>query len=239
MRSLTPERKNKTADTIGISQIRKHQAKLLKNGEKNFAMRKTLVVWRRFGKEHGEGSGFRLNAPEVISAHLQRKVEAFRQTPEDDWRWWQLSDEVIVEKPFADVGFGPSTLIYYLPRRDWAVVENASLPGGLGKEWSWYVHIGDLAYDPIYDCWVFTDFFSDVIIKEDKRTHSVLDLNELGKVFEMGLVTGTEVTRILTATQELIDLVRAGDFPPTELRGCQKMFSSFPCSALERTDAGA
>jgi hypothetical protein len=183
---------------------------------------KTLVVWRRFGKEHGEGSGFRLNPPEVVSAHIQQKVDRFSQTPADDWRWWQLSDEVIVEKPFVDVGYGPATLICYLPRRNWTIIENACFPS-LGEEWNWYAHIGELVYDRIYDCWVFIDLFCDVIIKKDNQTHSVLDLDDLGKVFEMGLITTAQVARILADTQRLVDLARSGGFPPTELRDCQKI----------------
>jgi hypothetical protein len=185
-------------------------------------LRKTIVVWRRLGKEHGEESGFKLNSPEVVSAHIRDKVDKFSQTPADDWRWCQLSEEVIIEKPFADVGFGPATVIYYLPRRNWVVVENANLHG-LGEEWSWYVHIGDITYDSNYNCWIFTDLFCDIIIKKDKRTHSVLDLDELGKVFEMGLIPNTQVIQVLTDTQKLIDLVRSGGFPPMELCGCQKI----------------
>ena len=46
---------------------------------------------------------------------------------------------------------------------------------------------------------------------------SVLDLDELGNALEMGLITNTQMTRILTDTQKLIDLVRSGGFPPMEL----------------------
>jgi hypothetical protein len=34
-------------------------------------MEKTLVVWRRLGKEHGEHSGFRVNTPDVVKRHLR------------------------------------------------------------------------------------------------------------------------------------------------------------------------
>ena len=50
-----------------------------------------------------------------------------------------------------------------------------------------------------------------------------MDLDELGKVFEMGLIPSTQVTRVLTDTQKLIDPVRSGGFPPTELYGFQKV----------------
>ena len=61
-------------------------------------MKKALIVWRRTGKEHGEGS-FRVNPPMVVDEHIRGKVERLRATPEEDWRWWQLSDEVLVEIP--------------------------------------------------------------------------------------------------------------------------------------------
>lgn len=70
----------------------------------------TLVVWRRLGKEHGEGAEFRLNAPDVVAAHIQNKIEAYRQTPLDDWRWWQLSNEIIVETPLANAGFNSGAI---------------------------------------------------------------------------------------------------------------------------------
>ncbi len=38
----------------------------------------TLVVWRRLGKEHGEETGFRVNPPEVVEAHLREKTLRFR-----------------------------------------------------------------------------------------------------------------------------------------------------------------
>ena len=185
-------------------------------------MKRTMVVWRRLGKEHGEESGFKLNPPEVIAAHIRDKVTAFRQTPVHDWRWWQVSEAVIVEKPPGKLGSGPNTAIYYLPRRNWVIVEDTDA-ARLGKWWTWYVHIGDIAYDPNDEIWIFTDLFCDVVIKEDKKTHIVLDLDELGRAFEMGLITGTQMTRTLADTQNLIDLVRSGGFPPMELRGLQNL----------------
>ena len=63
------------------------------------APEKTLVVWRRLGKEHGERSGFRKNSSDIVDRHLRAKLGAFRKVPDEEWRWWQLNDDVIVEKP--------------------------------------------------------------------------------------------------------------------------------------------
>ncbi|MHC4479621.1 MAG: hypothetical protein ACYS1C_01420, partial [Planctomycetota bacterium] len=88
-------------------------------------MERTLIVWRRLGKEHGEGGEFRVNPPDVVAAHIQQKVLAFRNTPEEAWRWWQVSDELIVEWPPLGKGFGAKSLIHYLPALNWAIIEDA------------------------------------------------------------------------------------------------------------------
>ena len=179
-------------------------------------MERTLVVWRRLGKEHGEGRGFKANPPDVVCAHIRQKAAAFRETPDDDWRWWQVSDGLIVERPFPGTGFGPNSVIYYLPQRNWAIIERACFPS-LGLDWPWYVHIGSTCFEETHSCWVFTDLFCDVIIQEDLRTHSVLDLDDLAEAYEQGLIDGSQACKALRSTQELVDLVRKGGFPPTEL----------------------
>jgi hypothetical protein len=177
---------------------------------------RTLVVWRRLGKEHGEGRGFKANPPDVVFAHIQQKAEAFRQTPDDDWRWWRVSDELIVERPFPATGFGPNSVIYYLPRQNWAIIENACFPR-LGPDWPWYVHIGSTCFEEAHSCWVFTDLFCDVVVQRDLRTHSVMDLNDLGRALDSGLITGVQLSAALDSTQVLVDMIRAGGFPPAEL----------------------
>jgi hypothetical protein len=174
------------------------------------------VVWRRLGKEHGEGEGFRVNPPEVVSAHLGGKAARFLETPSEDWRWWRISDDLIVERPFPAVGFCPETVIYYLPRRRWAVIEHASFPA-LGPDWPWYVHIGSTEYSPELACWVFTDLFCDVIVQDDLCTHTVLDLGDIGMAHGIGLISDEQLASVLDSTQELVDCVRAGSFPPSEM----------------------
>ena len=179
-------------------------------------MERTLVVWRRLGKEHGEGRGFKVNPPEVVAAHIQQKAAAFRETPDEGWRWWQISDELIVERPYPGIGFGPKSFLYYLPRKKWAIIENACFPN-LGEDWPWYVHIGSICHEETHGCWVFTDLFCDVIVQKDLRTHSVLDLNDLAMALDMGLIPNSQLAAALDSTQELVDIIRAGEFPPPEL----------------------
>ena len=49
---------------------------------------KTLVIWWRFGKEHGKGDGFGVNPPTIIEQHLDAKAAHFRNTPDEQWRWF-------------------------------------------------------------------------------------------------------------------------------------------------------
>lgn len=108
-----------------------------------------------------------------MDRHLQDKIDRFRRTDLKDWRWWQVDDDLIVERPLitsASTGFTPRTLIYYLPYRNWAIVKGVHFPS-LGSEWPWYVHIGDISFHRDYDCWVLTDLFCDVIVKDDGHEH--------------------------------------------------------------------
>lgn len=175
-------------------------------------MDQTLIIWRRFGKEHGENSGFRVNPPETVQQHLQNKAVSFRTTPEADWRWWQVDEHLLLE-----ITPGSPQTYFYLPEQRWVLVH---YPEGLsiGPEWSWYIHIGDISYDERFACWVFTDLFADAIVQEDGRTHSMLDLDDVGTAYTLGLITADMMVSILTDTQRLIDEIRAGNFPPIAVR---------------------
>jgi hypothetical protein len=149
----------------------------------------------------------------------------FRQTPPEDWRWWKLSDEVIIERNGSKVGYGESTLIFYLPKRRWVLMYMPKWTY-LTLDWTWLVHIGNVEFDQRYDCWVFTDLFADVIVREDNVTHQVLDLDDLADALEIGLVDMPTTSRILHATQELVNLIASGGFPPRELLGHEKALQS-------------
>ena len=141
-------------------------------------MNKTLAAWRRFGREHGEDQGFRVNSADVVRAHIESRVAYFRETADDQWRWWQVNDDLIIEKPVATGG--ADTIIYYLPAKQIMILENpsfSSLP-----DWPWYVHMGTTEFDEKLDAWIFTDLFVDVIVKEDCQTHSIMDLDDRDQI---------------------------------------------------------
>lgn len=58
-------------------------------------------------------------------------------------------------------------------------------------------------------------------MNEDNRTHSILDLDDLAHALEIGLIDQQQATRILRSTQELVNLIRDGGFPPRELLDCR------------------
>ena len=191
-------------------------------------MKKTMVVWRKLGREHDERGYLRVNRPKVVSAYLQDRINRFQQLPEEEWRWWQLSEEVIVEKPLGDADQEPARAIYHLPRRKWAVVEDAHILGpGFDERWHWCVHIGEIAFDSTYDSWIFTDHFCDVMIQKDMRTHTVLHLDDLGTALQMKLIKPSQAAEILTNTQKLLHTVRLGGFPPKEICELQKTIDEF------------
>ena len=179
----------------------------------------TLIVWRRTGKEHGESSGFQLNPPDVVEASLQTKVAIARNVPADTWSWWQASDELLIEKnrPEVDWPRAEEVLYYHLPQQHCLIVENA-YNRRLGREWSWYVHIGDHTWRADLKAWVFTDLFADVLIHEDCRQHTVVDLDDLAQAVQLQIISTEQATATLRHTQALIDSVTAGEFPPEQIR---------------------
>ena len=173
------------------------------------------VIWRRFGKEHSEDDRFRVNPPDVVDRSLRQKVEEARKLEADVWPWTRVSDDMIVERPTDRQGQDRSTL-YYLPKRHWLIIENSSLVSG----WPWYVHVGTTQFDPDLDCWLFTDHFVDVLVGEDLTTHTVMDLDDLAEARRIGLVDDETMSDILIRTQELVDGIRDGAFPPEEIEDC-------------------
>jgi hypothetical protein len=186
-------------------------------------MEKTQIIWRRFGKEHGEDDEFRNNPADLVKAGLRAKAEASAQTPPDQWRWWCQDSDLLVEKPYGK-NFGPDSAIHYLPRQDWIIVENIHLPRQ--PQWTWYVHIGKIEFSVDLNTWVFTDLFVDVLVQADGKTHTVVDLDDLGRAVQIGLIDTTATTHILQRTQTLLDLIGAGDFPPVEIEPSRKFLAN-------------
>ena len=157
-----------------------------------------------------------MNPDEVLHRHLDDKLNNFRKTDETDWKWWQISESLLVETSVETNEAGDIATNYYLPQRNWLIVENVPHEGN-DAGWKWYIHIGSTKYDDTRSCWVFTDWFSDVLVMPDNRSHTVLDLNDLAHGFELGLIAKEEMSEILHATQALVDAIRNGEFPPREL----------------------
>jgi hypothetical protein len=175
-------------------------------------MKAVRLIWRRLGKEHGEALGFRLNPPEVVEKHLQDKLRSSNHSAA-----WQLGDDLLVEQPRISRCYGLDSRIYHIPSRHWTIIEKMQMPPSLGDEWSWYVHIADIQADRARDCWVMTDHFCDIVISPNNRTHSVLDLDDLAEAVELGLIDSATMLGILRHTQELVNLVRSGHFPPPQV----------------------
>ena len=182
-------------------------------------MEKTLVVWRRLGREHGECLDYRVNPPEVVEEHIRRKIEMFWQTPDAEWRWWQINDDVLAERRDPERPPCLENTFIYLLHRGWVL--QAPYDSTWDADWRWYVHVGDIRYEERYGCWLFTDLFADMLVNEDNRTHSVLDLDDLAQALEIGLIDPQQAARILRSTQELANLIRDGGVPPKELLDCR------------------
>lgn len=179
----------------------------------------TLLIWHRFGKEHAE-TEFRINPPEIIAQHLHNRAALFRgRTNPDDWRWFQVDDALIVERPSPDpVLFGPETRIFYLLKEGLAVLED--IRPHRTDRWRWYIHLADFAFHTELDCWVMKDLFVDVVIAPDACLHQVDDLNDLALALEMGLITPAKAAEVLRRTDGLINGIVKGAFPFEEvLRG--------------------
>lgn len=127
---------------------------------------KTLVIWWRFGKEHGKGDGFGVNPPTIIEQHLDAKAAHFRNTPDEQWRWLR-DGSLIVERPDPNgYGYGQDTRIYYLVERGLTIIENIHLPGPRAA-WSWYIHLANIFYDAQRQCWISQDLFCDILLTPD------------------------------------------------------------------------
>ena len=180
---------------------------------------KTMMVWWRFGNEHGDDD-FRANPPDVIAAHIQRKVDRFRQTPADAWRWWQVDDDLIVERCETCTGdIGPDTRLYYLLKRGLTIMENIHLPPP-EDNWKWLVRISDFLYRPDLACWVMKDLFWDICVESDNRTYHLFDLPDLAQALDIGLISSAETRDILKRVDWLVGQVAKNTFPTDEiLRG--------------------
>ncbi len=181
----------------------------------------TLMVWWRYGKEHG-GDDFRLNPQDVVAAHVQRKVARFRQTPQAEWRWWRVDHDLIVERPPArERPFGEDTCIYYLLEKGVSVIENVYFPPP-DDRWKWYIHISDFVFDDDLDTWLMKDLICDVMVAHDDRSYHIFNLPDMAQALDVGLITTDQTRQILGRIDWLVNLLAGGEFPLPEVsRGRQ------------------
>jgi hypothetical protein len=178
-------------------------------------MNKTVIIWHRLGKEHGEKQGFRVNTQEMIDAHISTKLQKIANHDPSDWRWWQINDELLIEKPIVGFGYGNNTVIYYLPKKNWAIIKNIEFPGL--ERWLWYIHIAKIEFYNDIKAWILTDMFVDVLVEKDNISHTVLDLDDLANAMEIGLISQQQLKETLNSSQELLNLIQKGGFPPKSI----------------------
>ncbi|RPI28655.1 MAG: hypothetical protein EHM70_16500 [Chloroflexota bacterium] len=188
--------------------------------------KKTLIVWWHFGKEHGD-ENFQVNPPETIAAHIGRKVARFREQTEDDWRWWQVDENLIVERwDTSPEQSGPDTRIYYLLNCGISVIENIHLPAP-DDNWKWLIRISDYEYNPGLECWMMKDLFCDVVVERDNRTYHMFDLPDLAQALDVGLISAVDTRNILHRVDWLVNSISRGEFPFSEVEkaqaACQKL----------------
>lgn len=184
-------------------------------------LKKTLIVWRRLGREHeGEEEGIQANPPDVVAAHIHSKIDSFGETPPEEWRWWQFNEEVLVEKPFPSTAFDESTVIYYLPKRGMVVVENYNVQDE--PRWRWRILFGEMNAEIKPNTWVFSDHLAYLLVEADGITHTVEGLDKTAQAHELGLLDAAQLRLTLTRMQDMVGLLREGLFPPQELRGCRE-----------------
>lgn len=179
-------------------------------------LKKALVVWWSYGEEH-EGDDLRLNSPEVITSHLNAKIASFRATPGDEWRWWQVDDDLLVERPKPDSRWcGPDTRIYYLVKRGLGIIENIHYPPP-DDCWKWYIHLADIFYDSARECWIMKDLFCDILVNGDHHTCRVLDLDDLADALDLGLLTPAQASDVLRRTDLALTAIAKDAFPLPEI----------------------
>lgn len=197
-------------------------------------MRKTQIVWRRTGKEHGEDS-FRLNPLALVDEHIKGKIARQRATHESAWRWWQLNDDVLLEIPEPSEYYKTTTRIYYLPKRHLVAVADLRFGGFHNKpqRWEpyWYVHVGAIELDEAYGAWVFSDLFADVTATRDGSRYRVKDLDDLANVMRLGIIDVEKAAFILERTQALVDAMKEREFPFPELRDAMDADGKAPTTA--------
>ena len=76
----------------------------------------------------------------------------------------------------------------------------------------WYCDIIDIKYDPKEDTYFLYDLLIDIIIREDGKVE-VIDLEELAKAFDEGLITKEQLAMSLIRSNNLLRKIYQQDIP--------------------------
>ncbi len=180
---------------------------------------KTRVVWWRFGREHG-GEQLQVNPAEVLDAHFEEKIERVNRRTTEAWRWWQVDENLIVEKPPPDGPlFDEDSRIYYLRNRGISVIDNVDMPPP-DDCWAWFIHIADFSFEERLDSWLMKDLFLHIVVEDDNRTYHLYDLPDMALALDAGLITSAQSADILRRVDWVVNKITNGEFPFDEiLRG--------------------
>jgi hypothetical protein len=177
---------------------------------------KTLIVWWTYGLEHG-AQDFRINPPEIVDAHIKRKVDRFRKVPDKDWRWWQVSKDLIIERPPAKGAlFGEDSRIYYLLNRGISVIDNVYMSPP-DDNWKWLIHICDFSYQHEDRYWLMKDLFCDIVVENDNQTYHLFDLPDMAQALDVGLITSAQSGGILQRIDWMVNSIWHNKFPIREI----------------------
>ncbi len=179
-------------------------------------LEKTLIIWWRYGKEHGDDE-LRLNPPEVVRAHWLRKINRFCDTPEAAWRWYKAGEDLIVERWDEN---GPDTRIYYLLDRGLLVIENIHLPAP-DDNWKWLINVCDYIYETDLGVWLMKGLFLKVCVEADNRTYHLVDLPDVAQALDAGLITCDDSRNLLQRVDRVVNQVAHGRFPYPEIETAQ------------------
>jgi hypothetical protein len=177
---------------------------------------KTLIIWWRYGKEHGDDE-LRINPPEVVRGHWLRKINRFCDTPDGAWRWFQVNEDMIVERWDEN---GPDTCIYYLLDRGLFVIENIHLPEP-DDNWKWLICLCDYIYDVELGVWLVKSLFLKVCVEADNHAYHLVDLPDLAQALDTGLISCEDSRDLLRRVDEIVNQVARGQFPFPEIETAQ------------------
>ncbi len=74
-----------------------------------------------------------------------------------------------------------------------------------------YCDIIETQYEPETNTYIFVDLLVDVVVYEDGAVR-VLDLDEIAHALEKNLITKTQAQKALILTDELLNIIYAGEF---------------------------